>query len=404
MSLPAAVAPPTPPGPAFVRDQLRALLAEHGPAILDDPRRFEALLRDLSGEHRREAHLLASALRERVPADLLAPSNGLPRSLLIARLAQRLHDNLGIADGFARWAVVSWALALGALAAREAAALEREEPTGTTLPARDADTIIVDASGRGDYPTVGAAVRAAPPHSRILVAPGHYAESVTLDKALEIVGDGPARQIILRSVDAPCLRITAPVTLRALSLARDGTDARGATVEIRDGAVMLEGCVVSGVGRAAIAVSGREAELVARRLQVEAAAHTGLLFEARARGVVEDCEVRGSRRNGVHVSDDANPLLRRCRIHHGLEIGLLVDSGGRGAFEDCEIADNAFQGVIISGGAPVLTRCRVQRNDIGIWVERGGQGVVEGCDLRGNRVAAWRVKSGSHIQHRGNKE
>ena len=64
MSLPAAVAPPTPPGPAFVRDQLRALLAGQGPAILDDPRRFEALLRDLSGEHRREAHLLVSALRE----------------------------------------------------------------------------------------------------------------------------------------------------------------------------------------------------------------------------------------------------------------------------------------------------------------------------------------------------
>lgn len=404
MSLPAAVAPPTPPGPAFVRDQLRALLAEHGPAILDDPRRFEALLRDLSGEHRREAHLLVSALRERVPTDLLAPGNGLPRSLLVARLAQRLHDNLGIAESFARWAVVSWALALGTVTDWEAAALDRDEPPSATAMPGDAETVIVDARGRGDYETLEDAVHAAPPHTRILVAPGRYTASVDLDKPLEIVGDGPARQIVLRSVDAPCLRITAPVTLRALSLARDGTDARGATVDVAGGKVTLEDCIVSGTGRAAVAVSGRDTELVARRLQVEDAAHTGLLFEAGARGVVEDCEIRASRRNGVHVSDDANPLLRRCHVHHGLEIGVLVDRGGRGVFEHCEIADNAFQGVIISAGAPVLTRCRVQRNDIGIWVERGGQGVVEGCDLRGNRVAAWRVKSGSHIQHRGNKE
>lgn len=405
MSLSTAVGPVTPSGPAFVRDQLRDLLAEHGPVILDDPRRFENLLRDLSGEHRREAHLLVSALRERVPGDLLAPSNGLPRSLLVARLAQRLHDNLGIADSFARWAVISWALALAVISAGEAASLERDEPPVKNMATvTDPATVIVDAHGRGDYETLDDAVRDAPSHARILVAPGHYAASVDLDKPLEIVGDGPAHQVVIGGFDAPCLRITAPITLRSLRLDGDGTDPHGATIEIGAGKVTLEDCIVSGRGQAAVAVSGRDAELVARRLQVEDATHTGLLFQAGARGVVEDSEVRGSGRNGVHVTDDANPLLRRCRIHHGLEIGVLVDSGGRGVFEDCDITDNAFQGVIVSGGAPVLGRCRVQRNDIGIWVERGGQPVVENCDLRGNRVAAWRVKSGSHVRHRGNKE
>lgn len=403
MTLPTAVSPATPPDPAFVRAQLRVLLAEQGAAILDDPRRFEALLRDLSGERRREAHLLVSALRERVPADLSAPSDDLPRSLLIARLGQRLHDNLGIADTFARWAVVSWALALGAITEWEADALESETPTPTVSPG-DAGAIIVDARGRGHYRGLADAVRNAPPHSRIRVAPGEYAGRVSLDKPLEIVGEGPASQITLRAIDAPCLHITAPVTLRSLRFERGGTQTTGATIAIGGGKVTLENGIVSGRGRAAIAVTGRDTELVARHLRIEDAAHTGLLFEAGAGGTVEDSEVRASRRNGVHVSDDANPLLRRCRIHHGLEIGVLVDRGGRGVFEDCDISDNAFQGLIIGGGAPALSRCRVQRNDIGIWVERHGHGSVEDCDLRGNRVAAWRIKAGSQVRHTGNKE
>lgn len=407
MSLPTVASPTDAPGPEFVRTQLSALLAEHGLGILDDPRRFEALLRDLSGERRREAHLLVSALREGVPGEWLASTRGLPPSLVMARLVQRLHDNLGIANALGRWAVLSWALALGVLSGAEVAALEASRvanPTPVPIQPLDAFVVRVDRDGRGDYRRLTEAVAAVAPHTRIVVAPGRYIERVSLNKPLEIVGDGPAAQVVIDGLDTPCLDITAPVTLRSLRVTRDGPEASGATIDIRGGKVTLEDCIVSGRGQAAVAVAGRDAEIVARGLQIENAAHTGLLFQDAARGVVEDSEIRASRRNGVHVTDDANPLLRRCRIHHGLEIGVLVDSGGRGIFEDCDITDNAYQGVIISGGAPILTRCRVQRNDIGIWVERGGQGSVEGCDLRGNRVAAWRVKSGSHIRHRGNKE
>lgn len=101
------------------RETLCKLIATYGRTLCDDPRRCEALLRDLCGVHRREIHALISALRERIAEDLLAASEGMPREMLWARLTQRLQDNLGLTEDLARWAVDSWALALGKLSRTE---------------------------------------------------------------------------------------------------------------------------------------------------------------------------------------------------------------------------------------------------------------------------------------------
>jgi formylglycine-generating enzyme required for sulfatase activity len=97
----------------YPRQQLKTLISQFGRAVCDDPKRCEAILRDLCPQYRRETNLLVSALKEKVVADLLKSSSSVPSSLQINQLAQRLHDNLGIAEHFALWAVESWALALG---------------------------------------------------------------------------------------------------------------------------------------------------------------------------------------------------------------------------------------------------------------------------------------------------
>src|SRR5918998_3222507 len=107
------------------RQTLRELIARHGPGLCSDARRCEGLLRDLCGEHRREINILVSALKERVPLDLLAAQSAMPRGLLAARLAKRLEDQLALTPEAARWAVDSWALALGVVT--EAEVKEREE-------------------------------------------------------------------------------------------------------------------------------------------------------------------------------------------------------------------------------------------------------------------------------------
>jgi len=99
-----------------VRDTLRQLIARYGHSLCDDPRRCEAMLRDLCGQHKREVFILVSALKQRVAADLLGGSGGLPTPLLLGRLRKRLEDELALTGEAAHWAVETWALALGIIA------------------------------------------------------------------------------------------------------------------------------------------------------------------------------------------------------------------------------------------------------------------------------------------------
>jgi hypothetical protein len=106
------------------RRTLRELVARHGPGLCSDARRCEGLLRDLCGEHRREINILVAALRERVPLDLLAGRNSVPTGLLLTRLSKRLEEHLALTEEAARWAVDSWALALGVISDAEEKAIK----------------------------------------------------------------------------------------------------------------------------------------------------------------------------------------------------------------------------------------------------------------------------------------
>lgn len=125
------------------RHTLSRVIAEHGRGICDAPKRVEALLRDLCGAYRREINIIMGALEERVAADLIAASNSaVPRAALLARLAARLRDNLAYTPEAARWAVETWAFALGILSEAEFQERARAEAaeaqrSAATPPVRD---------------------------------------------------------------------------------------------------------------------------------------------------------------------------------------------------------------------------------------------------------------------------
>jgi formylglycine-generating enzyme required for sulfatase activity len=95
------------------RQHLLTLISRFGRPVCHDTKRCEAILRDWCPEFKRETHLLVAALKEQVVADLLTTPPEYPIHLTIQQLTKRLHDNLGIAENFALWAVESWAFALG---------------------------------------------------------------------------------------------------------------------------------------------------------------------------------------------------------------------------------------------------------------------------------------------------
>lgn len=97
------------------RLKLIEIIAQYGKSVIDDPRRLKGLLLDSCGEYKREIHSLMDASYERVPLDLRDASGSMPPTLLIANLTQRLLNKRPMAENMARWAVETWAIALGVI-------------------------------------------------------------------------------------------------------------------------------------------------------------------------------------------------------------------------------------------------------------------------------------------------
>jgi hypothetical protein len=94
-----------------VGDVLHGIMTAHGNAVLDDPRRLRALLKDLAGDRVGEISLLLGAVDAQVPHRLL-DSHGTPVPVLQARLVEDLQRSMFLIEPAARWAVQAWAFAL----------------------------------------------------------------------------------------------------------------------------------------------------------------------------------------------------------------------------------------------------------------------------------------------------
>ncbi len=116
------------------RQKLREIVAHYGRGISNDPGRCRSLLMDLCGEYRREINLLISVAEEQGAIDLLGASS-MPVAMQVVQVTTRLHENRGLAEEFARWGVISWALALGLIAEDVARGLDAQTRGGGSSPA-----------------------------------------------------------------------------------------------------------------------------------------------------------------------------------------------------------------------------------------------------------------------------
>jgi len=86
-----------------VARSLAGLCLEHGDALLDDPARLEAFLRDVCPGSRAEIHCLVLAVREGAVADLREGMPDLPAEAAAERLAAGLRSDLRYDDEAASW-------------------------------------------------------------------------------------------------------------------------------------------------------------------------------------------------------------------------------------------------------------------------------------------------------------
>jgi Flp pilus assembly protein TadD len=99
---------------------LCGVINKYGFSILDEPKKVEALLNDMSdGNYKSERDVLITALQENIPQELLKSQrsaylrNTSTRNKKRLIFRKRLIENYGIPEDLAQWAVESWVKALG---------------------------------------------------------------------------------------------------------------------------------------------------------------------------------------------------------------------------------------------------------------------------------------------------
>lgn len=92
------------------KNQLSALLREHGQSVLDDTRRCESLLRDYCTANSSSLNLIIVALRAGVPTGLRREAKR--DQVMLRRFASVLENDHFIASDAAKWAVQAWLEAL----------------------------------------------------------------------------------------------------------------------------------------------------------------------------------------------------------------------------------------------------------------------------------------------------
>jgi nitrous oxidase accessory protein NosD len=405
------------------RQKLLQVVARHGREVVDNPRRCEGLLRDYCGSYRREIAVLISALEERVAADLLSPGKGTPRASLLRRLAQRLEDNVAMEKGAARWAVHSWALALGVVLQAELDAIEERSVESTpqalaapladeTKPARRSRNIspdiVISPHGDGDFTSVNEALKMATHGARLLVRPGLYREGFVLDKKVEILGDGKREEIIIAGTEASCILMgTDEAKVSGLTLREEAGSSEAGdgffAVDVPRGRLTLDDCDITSNSLSCVGVHNKLTDVHIRRCRIHTGSDSGVYLFDEARARLEDCDIDSHRNVGVAITRGASIIISRCQVHHGSDAGIVAWDGGGGSVEGCEIFGNVKAGVGISEqGNLTVDDCRIYSGDnSGIFVHDHGRVLLTGCNIYGHREPEVAVTTGGDLIIRG---
>ncbi|HBE20375.1 MAG TPA: hypothetical protein DEG17_24545 [Cyanobacteria bacterium UBA11149] len=282
--------------------------------------------------------------------------------------------------------------------------------------------LIVAKLGTADYRQIQDAIANASPGARILVRPGFYRESLSIDKDVEIIGDGERDDIIIESKFKPCMAMAAQkaivknIALRHYSWSQlQKADKVGRwigelliepfAIAISMGEFILENCSITSTGIASIYINTATTIPQIRHCQINPGSKYGILVNRNSQGVIEDCDILGND-IGVEMLKGSHPILRRCKIRDMKRDGIFINPHSLATIEDCLIFGNGGTGVKIKNhGNATIRRCHINRNaEYGIYVESNGAGPIEQCNLSGNRGDAWFIPPKCSIRRSDNRE
>jgi len=326
---------------------------------------------------------------------------------------------------------------------------EKQQSKKPAQPIGPTSKIIVVSQERGaQFRSIGEAIQRADPGTHILVRPGLYRESLLIDKPVGISGDGPAENVVVESIDAPCLIARAArIEVRGLTLRSllKGNQKDYFAVDISYGLLVLENCDVTSEAGACISIHGQETSPTIRRCHIHHGGNYGIWIWDEAGAIIEDCQISHCRGAGVVVSGDTMrearemaasiladisnahdlvalplnassgslaagakrniPVLRRCDIFGGHDHGIWVHYKGRAVVEHCRVHENVMAGVWIDQHSEAaLRQSSINRNGWeAVRVTDNSSATVEDCDLTENGKGPWTVERGCQVRQSSNR-
>ncbi len=257
----------------------------------------------------------------------------------------------------------------------------------------------------GDFATLSEAIRSVDPWSRILLAPGVYAESFQVEQPIEVLRDPAFEPAVsstnssikgsaededhsLEKKDVP-LEMTDSLysllksTLEKTSDTDDSVDAQEEESEDHiptewapdANAVIIETC-----GTGAI------------RFSAEQALFRGITFRNRKQEERLSNRLYGSEDNSLDDSDDVNDSLGLDVPSENSELNdalvnltpAVVVTDGSAIFEDCIISSQSGCGMVLIGEAsPILRRCRFSHSAGALQFSQQAQGTFDKCTFIG---------------------
>jgi hypothetical protein len=255
-------------------------------------------------------------------------------------------------------------------------------PAAVEAAPAPAKQIVVGRGPRANCLSLRVALRQAPPSATILVLPGLYKESLVVDKAVTIQGEGDAEGILIpegitveAGGDLSLVNVTVEnswgVALRLLP---------GAQARAKD--VCFQEAPAGGVELG----PGTTGDFLRCRFNGNGSA--GLLAMEGSRSTVEDCELAGNQLTGLHACGGARVQLRACRIVANLGIGVSAVDAADVSLDLCELGRNQGPGMLLDrGAAGRLAQSFVTGGrSLGIQCRQGASLSLEGCLVEGNAL------------------
>lgn len=296
------------------------------------------------------------------------------------------------------------------------------QPTEDNPEFLDAPPLVVAKLGTANYRTLNEAIKNALPYTIIKVRAGFYAESLWLDKPLQIIAEGNKDDIIIESQLAPCVRVKGDRALiRGVTFHyRNWTQIHRAdplgrfigqrlhspyAISVTNGSLTLEECAIHATGLANIYIKGKNTNATLRRCEITGDSRYGVCMTQYSRSSLEFCQISGQA-IGLNLDRHAEANLEHCQISQMTREGILVSEQGHGSASFCEIFQNGGRGVQINKQSNLsLKQCRLYGNQKqGIYVASNGAGPIEQCDLRGNEGGSWWIAPRCAVARRGNIE